>query len=94
MLPLKVFLYNLFRLYFGWDKIEYEVVRYALDVKTCWTDKEIEDMKDLPTDMKNMPVSLSVEVSEDVFRKFLSEHADDFDISDNVNAQVPSFGYL
>jgi len=82
---------NLFRIVFGWDKIESEVVGYTLDYLDVMPD---EIMKDMPEQIKNLPCSSPMEVSEEDFRGFLSMHMKDFDISDNVNAQVPSVSYI
>lgn len=84
---------NIFRIAFGWDKIEAEVVGYTLDSldETSWP---AEIMKDVPEEFKNLPCSSPNEVSEMDFRKFLSTHIDDYDISDNINAQVPSVSFI
>lgn len=82
---------NLFRVVFGWDKIESEVVGYTLDYQDVMPN---EIMKDMPEQFKNIPFSSQMEVSEKDFRDFLCKHIENFDISDNVNAQVPSISYI
>lgn len=83
---------NLFRLLFGWDSIEYEVVSYSLDVFSCFA-MDIKPFKDIP-ELKNLPVSEPVTVTKRQFKKFLDTHKDDFDISDNIHAQVPSVAFV
>lgn len=78
---------NLFRLVFGWERIEASVIEYELDV-ICGTVGD--EKNDLPENFHNIPVSEPVVVSKEEYRKFLISHADDFDISDNRCAQVPS----
>lgn len=39
-------------------------------------------------------MSADMSVSEEVFRQFIKEHLDDFDISDNVNAQCPAVSMI
>lgn len=82
---------NFFRVAFGWNKIEAEVVGYSLDYESGWTE---EQLKDMPEIMKIMPVSASMTVTEEEFRTFLMSHADAFDIKDNINAQVPAVTYI
>jgi len=82
---------TLFRLTFGWDEIQYEVAGYELTYESAWTEEEL---KDMPEIMKNLPISAVMEVTEEEFKEFLSRHADDFDIRDNINAQVPSVSYM
>lgn len=82
---------NLFRLRYGFDKIEAEVVGYTLDYLSSLPDSE---RKDLPKEFQNLPFTEPMEVSGEVFREFLREHIDDFDISDNRNAQVPSISFI
>ncbi len=48
----------------------------------------------LPTEFQSLPVSESIEVSEDVFKNFILNHLNDFDISDNKKAQCPSVGFI
>lgn len=72
---------KLFRLVFGWDKIESNVVGYTLDYQ--------DSIIDLPG-FNNIPYLLTMEVSEKDFRDFLSMHIDDFDIP----AQVLSVSYI
>lgn len=78
---------NLFRLIYGWDRIEAEVIGYSLDV-ICGRMGDLAD--NIPEEFKNLPSAEPVEVSEQEFRAFLKTHADDFDILDNQSAQVPS----
>lgn len=82
---------NLFRLVYEFDKIEYEVVGYALDYLSSLPE---EAEKDLPEEFKDFPCFTSMEVTEEVFKQFLAEHKDDFDISDNKNAQVPAIAFI
>lgn len=82
---------NLFRIAFGWDNIESEVVGYTLDFIDTPPEKIL---KDLPEQFKNIPCSTPMEVSENEFRNFLSNNIDEFDISDNKNAQVPAVSYI
>ena len=35
-----------------------------------------------------------MEVTEEVFKRFLAEHKNDFDILDNKNAQVPAVAFI
>lgn len=51
-------------------------------------------LKDLPEEFKNMPCSTPMEVSESEFKDFLSNDINEFDISDNKKAQVPSVSYI
>lgn len=87
----KLIVDKLFRSVFGWNKIVPEVVGYTLD---CLDVIPNEIMKDMPEQFKNLPCSSPMEVSEKDFREFLSKHIDDFDILDNVNAQVPSILFI
>lgn len=82
---------NFFRIVFDWDEINAEVVGYSLDYESEFTEDEL---KDMPEIMKGLPVSDVMEVTEEEFREFLSVHLDDFDIKDNINAQVPSIAYI
>lgn len=84
---------NLFRLEFGFDKIDYEVVEYSLDYFEGTSKECFPDLK-LPKEFENMPVSTLMEVNENEFKAFLSEHMEDFDISDNKSAQCTSFWFL
>lgn len=75
------------------DNIEYSIVGYGLDYLSRFgLGEEIE--KALPIEMRNMPVSESMEVTKDVFEKFLGANVDEFDISDNRHAQVPSYSII
>lgn len=82
-------MYDLFRIAFGWERIEASVITYSLDV-IAGRVKDEDGMNDLPEEFQNVPVSEPSVVSEEEFRAFLSEHVDDFDILDNKHAQVPS----
>lgn len=82
---------NLFRIVKGWDKIEAEIDGYFLDYLSHLPE-EVE--KDLPEDLKGFPCSEPMDVSEEEFRTFLREHLNDFDISDNRRAQVPSVSFI
>ena len=84
---------NLFRLVFGFDKIDYEIVEYSLDYLEGTSKECFPDLK-LPKEFENMPVSTLTEVNENEFKAFLSEHIDDFDISDNKNAQCLSVSFI
>ena len=82
---------NLFRIVYGWDRIEAEVVGYTLD----YLDELPEEARRiLPDELKDFPCSSLMEVTEDEFRDFVGRHLDDFDISDNINAQVPSIAFI
>lgn len=86
---------NLFRLVFGWDKIEAEVVGYTLDYYEGMLSEVMTDgIEELPEFLRNMPCTAPMEVPELVFREFLSNRIEDFDISDNINAQVPSISFI
>lgn len=82
---------NLLRIVYGWDEIKAEVVGYSLDYESKFNE---EQLKDMPEVMKNFPVSEAMEVTEEEFKDFLSKHLDDFDMKDNINAQVPSISYI
>ena len=82
---------NFYRIVYGWDKIEYEIVGYCLD----YLDKAPEDfIEKLPVEFRNLPFSTSMEVSKEEFETFLKTHIDDFNISDNINAQVLSVIFI
>lgn len=75
------------------DNIEYSIVGYSLDYLSGFgLGEEIE--KDLPIEIRNMPVSKPMEVTKDEFEKFLGANVDEFDISDNRHAQVPSYSII
>lgn len=78
---------NLFRRFYGWDRIHADVIRYSLDVITGQVKDEAND---LPSQFQNIPVAEPVVVTEEEFRTFLDFHKNDFDIDDNKDAQVPS----
>lgn len=82
---------NLFRIWYEFDKIEAEVVGYTLDIISSLP----EDIRnDLPEMLKDMPCSEPMEVSEEEFKEFLAIHKCDFNISDNMKAQVPSVAFV
>lgn len=83
---------NLFRLVLGFDEIKSEIVGYGLDYyegksKDIFPDLDLKEFDD-------MPVSSVMAVTETEFRDFLSNHIDDFDMSDNQKAQVPSVSFI
>lgn len=81
---------NLFRLAFGWDRIEASVIGYDFDI-VIGTVGELDGPDcGLPKEFLSVPVADPVKVSEKEFRSFLAAHADEFDIPDNKYAQVPS----
>lgn len=82
-------MYDLFRISFGWERIEASVIGYSLDTVAGLV-KDVKGMDNLPEDFRNLPVSEPLIVSEDEFRTFLSAHADGFDIPDNKHTQVLS----
>lgn len=82
---------NLFRIVYGFDKIEAQVVGYSLDKLTG---RSADFINNCPKELADFPVSEEIIVSEDEFRKFLSDHLDDFDISDNKKAQIPSVSFM
>lgn len=84
---------NLFRRMFNCDRIEAEIVKYSLDTYSG-TVKNLDCGKEFPKEIQDMLVSESNIVSEEEFRAFLVSHKDDFDISDNKPAQVPSVAWL
>ena len=75
------------------DNIEYSIVGYSLDYLSRFgLGEEIE--KCLPIEIRNMPVSESIEVTKDEFEKFLGANVDEFDIIDNRHAQVPCYDII
>lgn len=84
----------IFRSFCGWDKIEVEIAGYVLDYYDDMPDNVKEITKDLPENLRNLPCSFPMEVTEEEFKEFLGGHLDDFDISDNKNAQVPSVSFV
>lgn len=82
---------NLFRLVYGFDKIEAEVIGFTLDFLSSLSESE---KKDLPKELQDFPCSEPMEVTEEAFKHFIMSHKDDFDISDNINAQVPSVSFI
>lgn len=81
----------LFCKHYGWSKIDYKIVHYSLD-KYCG--KARDEMDGCPDAFLDFPVIEPMFVSESEFRGFMSEHLDDFDISDNRIAQVPGVLYI
>lgn len=80
-----------YRTVYGWDKIEYEIIGYCLD----YLDKAPKDfIEKIPTEFRDLPFSTSMMVSKEEFEAFLRTHIDDFNISDNINAQVPSVIFI
>lgn len=77
--------------YFNWDSIEAKCVGYTLDYVVP-TPENLRSL--LPDSFDNIFTAESMEVTEQEFRKFLSSHLDDFDITDNINAQVPSVSFI
>ena len=73
---------NLFRLAYGFDKIEAEIVGFELY------------RHELPEEVEDVPCEVPIQVTEEVFRQFLMSHKNDFDIKDNKNAQVPSVAFI
>ena len=82
---------NLFRILFGWEKIESEVVGYTLHYLDVMLDELI---KEMPEQFKDIPCASPMEVSEEEIKGFLSVHIEDFDIPNNVKAQVPSVSFI
>lgn len=83
---------NIFRLVFGWDLIEAEVIGYTLDYLDEGLSGEIK--KGISEKFKNWSYSFPMEVSEREFSDFLIRNLDGFDISDNKSAQVPSTAFI
>lgn len=79
---------NLYRIIYGWDKINYEVIGFSLDYLDELPDEE------LPELLRCIPCSAPMEVSKEEFETFLKEHIEDFNIKDNINAQVPSISFI
>lgn len=79
---------NLYRTIYGWDKIDYKVIGFSLDYLD-----ELSNEK-LPRLLKSIPCSAPMEVSKEEFDTFLKEHIEDFNIKDNINAQVPSISFI
>lgn len=86
-----IFIDNLFRIIYGWDSIEAEVVGYSLDYYCSLSESE---RNNLPDEVKELPCSTPMEVTEKEFKDFLTSHLNDFDISDNKPAQVPSIRFI
>lgn len=82
---------NSYRINYGWDKIDYEIIGFSLD----YLDELPEGVREkMPVQFRNMPCSAPMEVSREEFETFLKEHIKDFNISDNINAQVPSISFI
>ena len=84
---------NLFKMIYGWDKIEYEIVNYNLEVAEGLL-KNTNPENDLPEELQDVLVTEPIEVDSDVFMNFISQRINDFDISDNKLAQCPSYSYI
>lgn len=82
---------KLYRSIYRWSKIDYEVIGFSLDYLAKLPDKI---RRELPDMLKDMPCSTPMEVSKEEFEIFLKEHIKDFNISDNINAQVPSISFI
>lgn len=78
---------NLYRIIYGWDKIDYEVVGFNLEYSE-------EFSYDLPVPLKGCIVQTPMVVSEEEFTTFLKEHMKDFNIRDNIDAQVLSISFI
>lgn len=78
---------SLFRIAFGWERIEASIIKYELDV---YVGKVGDEQNELPKSLQDIPIMDPVVVTEKEYRDFLASHADDFDITDNKHAQVPS----
>lgn len=90
-----IFIDNLFRIAYGFDEIKTEIIGYSLDIAIGLTKDVMPELADkLPTEFQSLPVSESLKVSEDVFKNFILNHLNDFDISDNQKAQCPSVGFI
>lgn len=90
-----IFVDNLFRRAYGFDEIKAEITGYSLNIAIGLTKDVMPELANkLPTELQSLPVSESIEVSEDVFRNFILNHLNDFDISDNQKAQCPSVGFI
>ncbi|NFL39289.1 hypothetical protein FDB50_15515 [Clostridium botulinum] len=79
---------NLYRIIYGWDKIDYEVIGFSLDYLDESPNEELQEL------LKGIPCSAPMEVSKEQFETFLKEHIEDFNIKDNINAQVPSISFI
>ena len=86
-----IFVDNLYRTIYDWDKIDYEVIGFTLNYLDQSPDNSYEM---LPVELKNCPYSIPIEVSKEEFEGFLKKHIKDFDIRDNINAQVPSMSFI
>ncbi len=90
-----IFVDNIFRRAYGFDEIKAEIIGYSLEIAVGLTKDVIPELADkLPTEFQSFPVSESIEVSEDVFRNFILNHLNDFDISDNKKAQCPAVSFI
>lgn len=86
---------NLFKLMCGYDIIKYDIVGYSLNVAVgLLNDTNPSLAQKLPKEFQDLPVCEPVEVTEGVFREFISSHIDDFDISDNKKAQCLSVSFI
>lgn len=82
---------NLFRFVYGFDEIKAEVIGYSLDYSSSLSEEQEINM---PKEFCDLPCSTPMEVTEEVFKQFIMSHKEDFDITDNKNAQVPSFSFI
>lgn len=82
---------TLFRFIYGWDKIDYEIIGFSLDYLDELPDYVAEN---LPDELKGYPYSVPMKVTKEEFEEFLKDHIKDFNISDNINAQVPSYSLI
>lgn len=86
---------DVFKRICGYDRIEYDIVGYSLDVAVgLLNDTNPILAKKLPEEFQDLPVCEPVEVAENVFKDFISSRIDDFDISDNKKAQCLSVSFI
>lgn len=86
---------DVFKRICGYDRIEYDIVGYSLDVAVgLLNDTNPSLAKTFPEGLQDLPVCEPVEVTEKVFREFIQSHIDDFDISDNKIAQCTSVSFI
>lgn len=82
---------KMFCINYGWDNIDYEIIGFSLD----YLDKLPDGFEEkLPVQFRGFPCSAPMEVSKEEFETFLKGHIKDFNISDNINAQVPSISFI
>ena len=86
---------DVFKRICGYDRIEYDIVGYSLDVAVgLVNDTDPLLAKKLPEEFQDLPVCEPVVVAENVFKNFISSRIDDFDISDNKVAQCVSVCFI